>query len=97
MVYNVLSLACTCITYAHHIHQCRTCLHKCHVFAFQSHYYIFGSCNMVEIFLHNYHCLLISWTNLDLIEFVLVFCTWFFAVYLFFCKCLAVPLMEKNP
>ena len=36
MDYHVLSHACTYITYAHHMHQCYTCLHTCHVFAFQS-------------------------------------------------------------
>ena len=56
MVYNVLSLAGTSITYAYHMHQCCTCLNKCHVFFFffcisirlGTHYYIFGSLNMFK-------------------------------------------------
>ena len=42
---------------------------------------------------------LISLTYLDLIKLMFVscgFCTWFSAVWLFFCRCLAVPLEEKT-
>ena len=42
------------------------------------------------ICLSKYQCVLISWTNLDLIKVyvcVLWFCTWFFVVYVFFFFC----------
>ena len=42
---------------------------------------------------------LISLTYLDLIKLMIMscgFCTWFSVVWLFFCRCLAVPLEEKT-
>ena len=78
--YIVLSCACTFMTFAHHMHQCCSCLNTAYLVHFHD----------CVICLSQYQCVLISWTNLDLIKFMFVSCG--FALGSLLCVCTFVDV-----
>ena len=96
-----LVMPCTCITRAYFMH---TLVHLscfCISITLDLCYYMFSSYNMI---LWHFLCSFLDfcvcfWTNLVLIKFVflsLCCCTCFFAMWLFFCRCIVVPLAVKT-